>query len=67
MMQLAVKTPDRYRDHSSGLREQVLNRLEQMDAPKTHRDLISSGGKLNDSLEESILGDSLPLGFRLRP
>ena len=66
MMQLAVKTHDRYRDHSSSLRDRVVHRLEEAGAPKTHIDLISSGGKLDDSMEESILGDSLPLGFRLR-
>jgi hypothetical protein len=66
MMQLAVKTHDRYRDHSSSLRDRVVHRLEKAGAPKTHIDFVSSGGKLDDSMEESILGDSLPLGFRLR-
>jgi hypothetical protein len=66
LMQLAVKTQDRYRDLPSATRERVLAKMEQLGAPKPHLELISKGGRLDDSMEESIVGDALPLGFRLR-
>lgn len=66
LMQLAVKTQDRYRDLPRATRERVLAKMEQLGAPKPHLELISKGGRLDDSMEESIVGDALPLGFRLR-
>lgn len=66
LMQMAIKTNDRYRDHSNAIRERILAKLQQIDAPKSHIDLIATGGDLDGSLEESIIGDSLPLGFRIR-
>lgn len=64
-MQMSRRTEDRYRDVSKGMRDKVAAHLSDLGASQMHVDLILQGGQLDDSNTTSILGDSLPLGFRL--
>ncbi len=65
MMQMTRRTDDRYRDVPSSLRERVAARLTELSSPALHIDLILRGGGLDQASEDSIVGESLPLGFRL--
>ena len=65
LMQMTRRTDDRYRDVPSLLRERVAHRLTQLNSPALHIDLILRGGGLDQASEDSIVGESLPLGFRL--
>ncbi len=65
LMQMTRRTDDRYRDVPSSLRERVAARLTQLSSPALHIDLILRGGGLDQASEDSIVGESLPLGFRL--
>lgn len=65
LMQLTRRTEDRYRDVPSLLRERVAKRLCEVKASALHIDLILRGGGLDQDSSESIVGDALPLGFRL--
>ncbi len=65
LMQMTRRTDDRYRDVPSSLRERVAARLTQLSSPALHIDLILRGGGLDQASEDSIIGESLPLGFRL--
>lgn len=65
LMQLTRRTEDRYRDVASSLRQRVAARLNELKAPELHIELILRGGGLDQESSESIVGDALPLGFRL--
>ena len=65
LMQMTRRTDDRYRDVPSSLRERVAERLTHLNSPELHIDLILRGGGLDQASEDSIVGESLPLGFRL--
>lgn len=65
LMQMTRRTDDRYRDVPSLLRERVAAQLAQLGSPALHMDLILRGGGLDQASEDSIVGESLPLGFRL--
>ncbi|MEQ1830060.1 MAG: Hsp70 family protein [Pirellula sp.] len=65
MMQLARRTDDRYRDVPASVRDRVASKLEKVVAPKLHIELVSRGGKLDEENTATIVGESLPLGFRL--
>ncbi len=65
LMQMTRRTDDRYRDVPSMLRERVAARLTQLSSPALHIDLILRGGGLDQASEDSIVGEALPLGFRL--
>jgi hypothetical protein len=65
MMLLARRTEDRYRDIPNGLRERVVAFLRSYSAPEMHLELIATGGRLDEENAASIVGESLPLGFRL--
>jgi hypothetical protein len=66
LMQMARRTGDRYRDLPAPLRQRVLDRMETIGAPETHRRLVAEIGTLDEENTASIVGDSLPLGFVLR-
>jgi len=65
LMQMSRRTGDRYRDIPASLRDRVCNHLKQIGAPELHIELVTRSGGLDKSIEESIVGDVLPLGFRL--
>jgi hypothetical protein len=65
LMQMTLRTRDRYRDHPSSLRERVANHLKSIGAPELHIRLVEEGGRLDVADTESVVGDALPLGFRL--
>ena len=65
LMQLTRRTDDRYRDVAMSLRDRVATKLTDLGSPKLHIDLVTTGGSLDQASEDSIVGESLPLGFRL--
>ena len=65
LMQMTRRTDDRYRDVSSEFRERVARRLTELQAPALYIDLILQGGGLDQASADSIVGEALPLGFRL--
>lgn len=65
LMLLARKTGDRYRDISETLRNSLLERLEQLDAPRHYRSLIEEAGRLTDKEQRLAFGESLPSGLRI--
>jgi len=65
MMQLTRRTDDRYRDVTSSLRDRAAAYLSQIGAPDLHVQLILDGGSLDQASADSIVGETLPLGFRL--
>jgi hypothetical protein len=65
MMQISRRTDDRYRDVETAYRDRIVSKLQQVNAPSSHVELVQNGGGLDQANEESIVGDSLPLGFRL--
>ena len=65
VMQLTRRTDDRYRDVTFALRDQVIAKLTGLGSPKIHIDLVAHGGGLDQESEDSIVGESLPLGFKL--
>ncbi len=66
LMQLSRRTNDRYRDILPELRHRVEAKMEQLQAPEAHLQLVHEGGKLDAESESTIIGDSLPLGFSIR-
>jgi hypothetical protein len=66
LMQLSRRTNDRYRDLSGSTRERIAKQLQALGAPAMHIELIVSGGRLDQESSESIVGEALPLGFRLQ-
>ncbi len=65
LMQLARKTGDRYRDISVPLREKVIQRFVDWNAPASYRELVECGGGLSSEQQESVFGESLPLGLQI--
>jgi len=65
MMQLSRRTGDRYRDIPGSLRNRVVQHLQKLGSPALHVELVAEGGKLDEENAESIVGEVLPLGFRL--
>ena len=66
LMQLSRRTNDRYRDLPGSTRERIAKQLQALGAPAMHIELIVSGGRLDQESTESIVGEALPLGFRLQ-
>jgi hypothetical protein len=66
LMQLSRRTNDRYRDLTGSTRERIAKQLQALGAPAMHIELIVSGGRLDQESTESIVGEALPLGFRLQ-
>ena len=62
----ARRVEDRYRDISLAMRQQVLSRLESLQAPTHAIALVRDGGLLASEETEQMLGESLPLGLTLR-
>ncbi len=65
LMQMTRRTDDRYRDMQSSVRERVAAQLVQLGAPALHVELILRGGGLDQASADSIVGETLPLGFRI--
>ena len=66
LMQMTRRTDDRYRDVPSSLRDRVAAQMSQLGAPAMHIDLVLHGGGLDQASADSIVGETLPLGFRIR-
>lgn len=66
LMLCARRVSDRYRDISDSMRMEVAQVLEQRDAPKHLLTLVRDGGQLAHEQTTQVLGESLPLGLRLR-
>ncbi|MDZ4848246.1 MAG: Hsp70 family protein [Pirellulaceae bacterium] len=66
LMQLTRRTGDRYRDVSTELRELSIRTLDRWQAPESYRRLVSEVTDLNQEQSETIVGESVPLGIRLR-
>lgn len=66
LMQLSRRTDDRYRDLQRSSRERIAKQLQALGAPAMHIELIVNGGRLDQESTESIVGEALPLGFRLQ-
>ena len=64
IMQCARRTHDRYRDIDHSLRRSIIARLHA--APAHYLSLIEHGGSPITSEATQIIGESLPLGLRLR-
>ncbi len=64
-MQLARKTGDRYRDISDELRERIVERLHNADAPQHYCKLVEEGGHLDEEEQRLIFGESLPVGLKI--
>ena len=65
LMQMTRRTDDRYRDISSSMRERVAAQLVQLGASPLLIELVLQGGGLDQASADSIVGETLPLGFRL--
>ena len=65
LMQMTRRTDDRYRDVTTTMREHVAAKLTTLGSPALHIDLVLRGGGLDQASEDSIVGEALPLGFRL--
>ena len=65
LMQLTRRTEDRYRDVAMALREKVAAKMTTLGSPSLHISLVLQGGGLDQAIEDSIVGEALPLGFRL--
>ncbi len=67
LMQMTRKTGDRYRDVSSSARERALETLKRWSAPESYLTLVREIAELDLDQRETIIGESLPLGIRIRP
>ena len=65
LMQMTRRTEDRYRDIPPSVRERVATQLVQLGAPALQIELVLQGGGLDQASADSIVGETLPLGFRL--
>ena len=66
MMQMARFCDDRYRDLDASLRQAVADWLQRETTSTDLSRLVLEGGQLDHEQETKILGDSLPVGLRLR-
>jgi molecular chaperone DnaK (HSP70) len=64
IMQLARKTGDRYRDIPEEIREKVIAKLSEQNAPEHLITLVRQGGKLEDE-QTFIIGEALPPGLSI--
>ncbi len=64
IMQLARRTGDRYRDISEEMREKVLKKLTEQNAPPHLLKLVKEGGKLEEE-QTFIIGEALPPGLSI--
>jgi len=65
VMQLARRTGDRYRDLNDAARRRATDWLRDFEAPAHFIELVESGGELDRGEQQSIFGESLPVGLRL--
>jgi hypothetical protein len=65
LMQMARKTGDRYRDIDDALRQEVVERLEELGAPASVRELVAVGGQLDQEQQQQVFGEALPRGLRI--
>ncbi|MBW3539221.1 MAG: hsp70 family protein [Planctomycetes bacterium] len=65
LMQLTRRTDDRFRDVPHDIRRDVLIYLKQRGAPAHFRELIATGGTLDEQERGLVFGESLPKGLRL--
>lgn len=66
LMQLTRRTGDRYRDVSHVFRDLSLRTLTRWSAPDSYLRLVSEITALDATQNETIIGESLPLGIQLR-
>jgi hypothetical protein len=66
LMLCARRVADRYRDLAPELRSRVLDELEAVKSPEHYRTLVEDGGQLDGEEASQILGESLPLGLRIK-
>ena len=62
---LARRSGDRERDLDERLRDQVVGRLEAIDAPPSWREMVREVTHLDAADERRVFGESLPPGLRL--
>ncbi len=65
IVQLARHTGDRFRDLADEERAETVRFLLAMSAPPEYITLLTEGGVLNSEQENTVFGESLPLGIRL--
>ncbi len=64
-MQLSRRTQDRYRDLDEGLRQRVVDWLDDAQAPPHLVELVRDGGTLASEERDQVFGEALPKGLRL--
>lgn len=62
---IARATGDRTRDVSDEMRERVVSRLEESNAPASWVTMVREVVQLDDAEEKRIFGESLPVGLKL--
>ena len=65
VMQLARRTPDRYRNLTEETRRLAADWLEDHGAPAHYAELVQQGGTLDSEEQGRVFGESLPAGLRL--
>jgi hypothetical protein len=65
VMQMARRTGDRYRDLDDKLRREVLEWMQDHDAPKHFIELVLEGGTLDSEEQGRVFGEALPQGLRI--
>jgi hypothetical protein len=65
IMQLARRTPDRYRNLPEETRRVAADWLEDNDAPGHYMELVKHGGTLDWEERGRIFGESLPVGLKI--
>jgi hypothetical protein len=65
VMQLARRTPDRYRNLAEETRRLATDWLEDHGAPTHYAQLVQQGGTLDSEEQGRVFGESLPAGLRL--
>ncbi|WP_372807212.1 Hsp70 family protein [Pontiella sp.] len=65
LMHLARKTDDRYRDLSDEARRQVLQWMQENEAPQRLQKLVAEGGLLDSEEQDRAFGEALPPGLHL--
>jgi hypothetical protein len=66
VVNLARRTHDRFRDIDEGLRQRVIDWLDECGAPEHARSLVRDGGQLDVEEQGRVFGESLPKGLRVR-
>jgi hypothetical protein len=65
VMQMARRTGDRYRDLDDKLRREVLDWMQDHDAPKHFTELVIERGTLDGEEQGRVFGEALPQGLRI--